>query len=85
MHPALHHGDLVVVERGHRASIGDIALVEEPGRSAVLHRVVVLTRTEVRTKGDANPIADLRAYRRSSVAGRVALVVPVGRWVERWR
>lgn len=86
MVPALVHGDLVLVRRGAAATTGDIALVRRAGHGPVLHRVV---REEpdgsVVTRGDANPIDDFDTAARAEVRGVVALYVPCGSWLKRWR
>lgn len=85
MAPGLRSGDLAVVRRGSPCGRGDIALIREPGRGAVLHRVV---RTgpdgTLVTKGDANPTVDLSRARSEWVTGRVVTAVPVGRLLARW-
>jgi signal peptidase I len=86
MHPALHAGDLVLVARAREPSQGEIALVRLPGRGPVLHRVVELSDDgTVRTQGDANSAADLDPVATAHLSGTVVGVVPVGRWVARWR
>lgn len=86
MRPALHAGDLVLVARDREVGRGDVALLRPQGRGPVLHRVTtVLTDGSVLTKGDANGVADTLPTDRSRIGGKVVAVVPVGRWLERWR
>lgn len=87
MHPALHVGDIVAVSLdGSGPRPGDVILVQQPGRSAVLHRVLqVLPDGSVRTKGDANPVPDFEPIPRAQIEGRVAALLPVGELLERWR
>lgn len=86
MHPALHAGDLALVRRGSGARVGQIALLVAPGHGAVLHRVVgVAPDGAVRTRGDANPTDDREQTPAWAVTGRVTLVVPIGRTLERWQ
>ncbi len=86
MHPALHAGDLVLVRRHARVSVGDVVLIRAAGHGPVLHRAVgVLADGSVRTRGDANEVDDLEPAAPNSVAGVVVGHVPVGRLVERWR
>lgn len=86
MGPSLTPGDLVLVGRGARVGVGDIALLRATGHGPVLHRVTAVSKTgAVRTRGDANPIADRLDTPASQVAGRVVLVVPIGALLARWR
>ena len=86
MRPALAPGDVVVVDRTARARGGQIALVNTARHGRFLHRVIEVGATGlVRTRGDANTIADFDSVPASAVTGPVVMVVPVGRLVERWR
>lgn len=87
MHPALHHGDVVLVDPHSRPGRGDIALIAMPGHGPVLHRVVAGggRRGSYVTRGDANDRVDHRRARIGEVRGVVVAVVPVGRALERWR
>jgi len=85
MVPALLPGDVVIVTKSQRPAKGDIALVRS-GHSLVLHRVTRLQADgSIRTRGDANPIADFAATPLSAVRGRVVAVLPLGGAVARWR
>lgn len=86
MHPALSVGDVVLVRLGARPVPGDVVLVRPAGRAPVLHRVVeLLDNGAVRTKGDANLVADARTVPAADVLGRSVAVIPVGAIVDRWR
>lgn len=86
MSPALASGDVVLIRRGSAATKGDIALICEPGHSAVLHRVVGQGPGDtLRTRGDANPIDDFTPVSPDAVRGRVVAVLPAGIVLERWR
>ena len=86
MAPTLAPGDIALVALGRRPIAGDIALIRVPGHEQVLHRVVeVADRGAVRTRGDANPVADFEMVPAGHVAGRCIGVVPVGTWLARWR
>lgn len=81
MAPALLPGDVAVYARSARGvRKGDVVLYEKSGfRGGVLHRVSrVLPTGELVTRGDANPIEDLRPVPRRLVRGEVVLVVPFG-------
>jgi len=85
MAPALQPGDIVVVAKDDRPVQGDIVLMHA-GESLVLHRVTeVGSDGSVRTRGDANPIADFSATHASQLRGRVWRVVPLGTLLARWR
>lgn len=85
MVPALIPGDVVVVAKHQRPVEGSIVLMS-PGETLVLHRVTsVAGDGSVRTRGDANPIADFTATPASAVRGVVTLVVPLGGVLARWR
>ena len=86
MRPALFPGDLVIVDMRSRALRDQIALLRSSRHGLVLHRVVsTASDGSVRTRGDANPIADFDSLPASAVVGPVVLVAPVGGLVERWR
>jgi signal peptidase I len=86
MGPTLSAGDVVLVRLGARPVQGDIVLLRSPGHEPVLHRVVeLLDGGAVRTKGDANAVADLALATPSEVVGRSVGVIPVGALVARWK
>lgn len=86
MRPALHSGDLVLVERGRLVRVGDVALLRGRGGGPVVHRVISVDgEGSVRTRGDANRQADTDEATRREVVGPVVRVVPVGRLLSRWR
>lgn len=86
MRPALRSGDLVLVGRGQRVDVGEIALLRTERHGPVLHRVVgVEPGGALRTKGDANRTPDASATPESLVSGPVVGVIPIGRLIERWR
>ena len=86
MRPCLFPGDLVIVELRSPVVRNQVALLRSPRHGLVLHRVVSTGADgSVRTRGDANPIADFDSLPASAVVGPVVVVAPVGRLVERWR
>jgi signal peptidase I len=86
MLPTLAPGDVALVALGRPPIPGDIALIRVPGHEQVLHRVVeAVDGGAVRTRGDANPVADFELVPAAHVAGRCIGVVPVGSWVSRWK
>lgn len=85
MHPTLHPGDLVLARRWVSARRGDVVLIRRSSGACFIHRVTKADPSAVWTKGDSNPIEDLEPSPRGSVMGRVDMVVPTGRLIERWR
>jgi signal peptidase I len=86
MHPALHVGDIAIVAKHSRPTIGDVILIASRGHELVLHRVVGFNPDgELLTQGDANQTPDREPVRPAEVVGRAVVVVPVGALVERWR
>jgi len=86
MAPTLTPGDIALVALGRRPIPGDIALIRSPGHEQVLHRVVEIgSRGSIRTKGDANTVADFEPVPAGQVVGRYIGVVPLGKLVARWR
>jgi len=72
MRPALVPGDIVLVLPRTAPAVGDIALIHS-GQSLVLHRVTRTLRDgSLETRGDANPIGDLRPASPRDIRGRVA-------------
>lgn len=82
MEPALRSGDMVLVSDA-APEVRDIVLLEQPGHGPVLHRVVGRRAGLFVTRGDANPTDDRTLARPEWVRGRVAVVVPAGRAVDR--
>ncbi len=86
MRPALSPGDLVIVDVRARVVRNQIALLRSPRHGLVLHRVIAMgPGGAVRTRGDANAVADFDSLPSTAVVGPVVLVAPVGKLVERWR
>lgn len=86
MHPALHPGDVVLVHKTRQVDAGEIVLFEVSGHGPVLHRAIGVDRFgNVRTRGDANAIADRDALAPGDIIGPVRAVAPLGRLVTRWR
>lgn len=83
MRPALVPGDIVLVSRNEPLRVGRIALMKA-GSGLVLHRIIgIKADGSVRTRGDANPVADFTPTARQDVYGTATAVVPAGRLIER--
>lgn len=86
MHPALHPGDVVLVHKTRQVEVGEIVLFKSSGHGSVLHRAIGVDRGgKVRTRGDANWVADREALSPSEIIGPVRAVAPIGRVITRWR
>lgn len=79
MEPALYAGDLVIYRRlGAGPRPGEMLVFERDGER-VVHRVVTVTMSgELRTKGDANTVADRDVVAVAGVQGVPVVVVPIG-------
>jgi signal peptidase len=83
MRPAMRTGDIVVFVRPHTLRVGDVVVYESGGSSRVIHRVHSVDGTDtVRTRGDANSVADREPLSAEFVRGRIVAVVPTG-WMAR--
>ena len=84
MSPNYEVGDLLIVQGIQPNDIeeGDVIVFEElRTNELIVHRVIKVERSEdggisFRTKGDANPIEDMRSVNSSLVHGRVACQIP---------
>lgn len=86
MHPTLHVGDIAIVARRGRPTVGDVVLIASLGHELVLHRVIGFTEQGgVITQGDANQVSDREVSSQAEIAGRAVVIVPVGALAERWR
>lgn len=86
MAPSLDHGDIALVRRGTAARVGDVALLEQPGHSPVLHRVTAVEAGgRLRTAGDANPVPDRESVSPRDVRGVVVSRLRLGLAMAGWR
>jgi signal peptidase I len=79
MSPALHTGDLVIVEPAGPEAYrpGDVITYREAARGRITHRVIARTPSgDYVTRGDANRVADTDPVPPTAVEGRVRWVVP---------
>jgi len=86
MYPTLVPGDVAIYRRTEAtARIGDIVLYAKAGwPGGIVHRVVDLPGDgRMRTRGDANLVADRDSVAPSDVRGVVVAVVPIGRTCSR--
>jgi len=75
MDPTLHVGDMIVVVGDNTYRKGDI-IVFERGSNLIVHRLVRIVGNKYITKGDANPMEDLRPVERDKIKGKVFFIVP---------
>lgn len=85
MEPTLVPGDVCVYRRTSTVRSGEIVVFErEGGGGLVVHRAVAVgSRGEVRSKGDANKVADREIVVSEQVRGLVVAALPLGRWIHR--
>lgn len=83
MLPAYEAGDLVVVARADRYTVGDVVAYREPeSREVVLHRIVGGDADAFEVQGDNNESVDTTTPGARDLIGRQVLHVPtVGRWI----
>jgi signal peptidase I len=82
MEPALYAGDLVIYRRLGATPLPGEMLVFEHDGERVVHRVLLVTESgELRTKGDANTVADRDVVAVAGVRGVPVVIVPIGRLV----
>lgn len=74
MEPELRVDDVIIVHRETSYQVGDV-VVYRSGRSAVVHRIVQVSGSDVITKGDANNAAD-EPIRLSDINGKVVARIP---------
>lgn len=81
MRPALEVGDLIAVKYCSitDVSVGDIIVYRAPDGEMIVHRVVEVYREEgfVRTKGDANLVADPWKIYEKNIVGKVVFRFPL--------
>ena len=77
MEPSVSSGDVIVYRRGATIlEAGDLVVFEHRD-ALVVHRVAALLRDgTLRTRGDANPVADAVPLDASAVRGEVRIVLP---------
>ncbi len=82
MQPGHDAGDLVIVMRADRYSIGDVAAYRDPDRGeVVLHRIVGGGPDGFEFRGDNNESIDIATPSAAELLGRQVLHVP---WIGRW-
>lgn len=74
MEPALSVGDMLVVAPQESYEVEDV-VVFQTGRSAVVHRIISITKEGVITRGDANNTDD-EPIALESIKGKVIIVIP---------
>jgi signal peptidase len=74
MEPSLYTGDLVMVRKQADYKVGDTVLTEVMG-GLVMHRIVWLDKTSVRTQGVNNDFEDTWTLPRSAILGKQEFVL----------
>ena len=74
MEPTLYTGDLVMVKKQDTYALGDTVLTQVYG-GLVMHKIVWLSDTEVRTQGINNDFEDTWTLPRSAILGKQILVI----------
>jgi signal peptidase len=94
MAPLAHAGDMALTTRVPTSAlaVGDVVVFYPPNQTTpVMHRIIELTntqdgRTSIRTKGDANTVADdWTAILQGTDARRLAFVLPLVGWLTQAR
>jgi len=79
MDPTLHVGDIVVVRRLNKYSLGDIVLYHNicgADQKIIVHRIIDIVGDTYVLKGDANPFEDSCKPSEKEIFGRVEVVIP---------
>ncbi len=79
MVPTLEIGDLVLLHpatHNLKTLLGKIIVYHSPLGEDIIHRVIEVEDSYVRTKGDANPVPDPFLVRPDEIRGVVYLVIP---------
>lgn len=74
MEPEISVGDLLIVAEQKSYEVGDV-IVYQDGKTAVTHRIVSISETEVITRGEANNTDD-DPISPEAIKGKVILVIP---------
>jgi signal peptidase len=89
MRPTIEPGDLLLVHKGTRVTVGDVIVFRErQGTTMTTHRIVNTATqggtTSFVTKGDANPAVDANQLAPDAVYGKVTFTIPnAGRYLEK--
>ena len=78
MEPAISVGSVVLIEPvdPETLAVGDVICFKFSESTLITHRIVEISDTGFTTKGDANEEPDLSIVRRTSIVGKVILVLP---------
>jgi signal peptidase I, archaeal type len=79
MDPTLHIGDIVVVRKPIKYTLGDIVLYQNicsADQKIIVHRIVGIGDGTYVLKGDANPFEDACMPSERDIFGKVEVVVP---------
>ncbi len=76
MEPNLHVGDLMIVHRPAQYEVGDIAIYNQ-GKITIIHRIIEITPSGYRFKGDNNAGPDPQLVPESRVLGKGVFAIPL--------
>ena len=75
MEPNIPLDALIFVDESNDYQVGDIVVIEKPGHSLVVHRIITIDGDDIITKGDANNVAD-EPIKLSDIKGEVFFYIP---------
>ncbi len=76
MEPTLSVGDMILVKGEKRYKLGDVVTFQNPGGSAVTHRIMGSVSGQFITQGDANNAEDQELLSPENIIGKVQVVLP---------
>ena len=83
MIPVLQKGDMLFVYNDGDYEVGDIVVYYTTHKPyPIIHRIIEINGDKIRTKGDANSIADPWETPTTSVYGKTSLKLPLLGWVK---
>lgn len=85
MVPTFYKGDMIVVYGDKDISVGDIIVFDVPDRQyPIIHRVISISDSVIRTKGDNNSGPDPENWMttKERIHGKAILKIPILGWVK---
>lgn len=85
MEPLLEPGDLIIIKQTNQAERNDVVTYQKSNNTYVTHRVTEIVKengtTALRTKGDANNVADADLVHLDQLVGTLAFTIPNGGYI----